>query len=835
MEWHMGIEPYRKKRNFNKTPEPSGVVSSENHHLFVIQKHAASHLHYDFRLELNGVLLSWAVPKGPCFDPSVKRLAMHVEDHPLEYGYFEGVIPNGQYGAGNVMLWDRGIWKPLDKDPEKAYRSGHLRFELEAQKLKGRWDLVRFKDEAHWFLIKFKDKFARKLQEYDVTEEEPDSVMTNLSIDEIGEQYGKSSESNKKKLKNKHPLELSNHLSVSPFPGFVAPQLATLVDKAPEGSDWAHEIKFDGYRIIALIHNDHIHLKSRNNIDWTNDLVSVVDALKELTLSQAIFDGEVVLLDAHGKSDFQLLQNTIKANTKAPFIYYLFDILYYDQFDLRTLPLLKRKAILRNILEGQDKTLRFSDHIIGEGDFLFHRACELGLEGIISKQIDSPYLSGRSKRWLKIKSLLRQEFVICGYSVPTGSRKYFRALYLGVYNEQGKLDYAGNVGTGFSASSLKDIFSRLQKILTQQNPFNKKIPGSQGVVWVQPKLVAEIEFTHWTEGGHLRHPSFKGLRLDKKPEEVLREQKIVVVTQDKKMKKEATQNAKAHSFKITHPDKVFYPEDGITKKDLLNYYECVCNYMMPFINNRPLSLLRCPENWHEGFFQRHYTDSTPKTLKAISIEAKEGKEEKEPYVYLDTTEGLFSLVQMNVLEIHPWGSLVHHIEKPDFIVFDLDPGPSVTWAGIVKAAFEIRKYLDEFKLTSFVKTTGGKGLHVVVPIEPEYNWDEVKNFTQVFAEFMAQVNPDKYTSTMAKAKRNSRIFIDFLRNQRGATAIGPYSSRARIHAPVAVPIHWDELSKEKRDTEFTIKTLPKRLASLKNDPWEDYWKIKQSLRLNSIL
>ncbi|HHF7366796.1 TPA: DNA ligase D [Legionella bozemanae] len=593
-------------------------------------------------------------------------------------------------------------------------------------------------------------------------------------------------------------------------------------------------MKFDGYRIIALIHNEHIRLKSRNNKNWTNDLLSVVDALKKLALPQAILDGEVVLLDEHGKADFQLLQNTIKLNPNASYVYYLFDILYYEQFDLRTLPLLKRKAILKNVLEGQDKMLRFSDHIIGEGRFLFHRACELGLEGIISKQIDSPYISGRTKKWLKIKCLMRQEFIIGGYSVPTDSRKYFRALYLGVYNEQGELDYTGNVGTGFSEASLKEIFALLQKIPAKQKPFAKEIPGSQGVVWVQPKLVAEIEFTHWTEGGHLRHPSFKGLRLDKKPEEVFREQKTLLENKDKKIEKGDAKNTKTHSFRIkmTHPHKVLYPEDGIPKKDLLNYYEYVCDYIMPFIKNRPLSLLRCPENWHDCFFQRHYIDSTPKVLQAVSIETKK---KKESYVYLNTIEGLFSLVQMNVLEIHPWGSQINHIEKPDFIVFDLDPGPSVTWEAIVKAAFEIRKHLNEFKLTSFVKTTGGKGLHVVVPIEPEYDWDEVKNFTQVFAEFMERINPNQYTSTMNKAKRKNKIFIDFLRNQRGATAISAYSTRARIHAPVAVPIHWDELGKEKRDIEFTIKTVPQRLETLKGDPWEDYWKIKQSLRLDTIL
>ncbi|WP_165481624.1 DNA ligase D [Fluoribacter gormanii] len=607
-----------------------------------------------------------------------------------------------------------------------------------------------------------------------------------------------------------------------------------MIDNAPDSSDWLHEIKFDGYRIMALIHNGQIRLKSRNNKDWTNELLSVVDALKQLTLPHAILDGEVVLLNEQGKSDFQLLQNTIKVNPNAPFVYYLFDILYYDQFDLRTLSLLKRKAILKNVLEGQDKTLRFSEHIIGEGSFLFHRACELGLEGIISKQIDSPYISGRSKRWLKAKCLLRQEFIIGGYSIPTGSRKYFRALYLGVYNEQGELSYTGNVGTGFTESSLKQIFSLLQKITVKQKPFNENIPGAQGVIWVQPKLVAEIEFTHWTEGGHLRHPSFKGLRLDKKPEEVFREHKALLEKKSKKMEQVNMEKANTHSFKIkmTHPDKVVYPEDGITKKDLLNYYESVCEYIMPFIKDRPLSLLRCPENWHDCFFQRHYIDSTPKVLKSMPIETKN---KKEPYVYLNTIEGLLSLVQMNVLEIHPWGSLISHIEKPDFIVFDLDPGPSINWETIVKAAFEIKTHLNEFKLTAFVKTTGGKGLHVVVPIEPEYDWDEVKNFTHVFAEFMERINPNQYTSTMSKAKRGGRIFVDFLRNQRGATAISPYSTRARPHAPVAVPIHWDELGKDKRDSEFTIKTLPQRLEKLKGDPWEDYWSIKQSLRLNTIL
>lgn len=796
----MGLEHYHQKRNFNKTTEPKGIISPQNNYLFSIQKHAASHLHYDFRLELNGVLLSWAIPKGPCFDPSVKRLAIHVEDHPVSYGSFEGIIPKGQYGGGTVMLWDKGIWNPLDKDPTQAYHKGHLRFELLAEKLKGRWDLVRFKDEQHWFLIKHQDEFAQKLKDYDVTVEKPNSVLTSQNLEEIADS---------KKIK------LPANLKVDEVPDFIQPQLATLIEHPPQGPQWLHEVKFDGYRMLAFVNKQKVTLKSRNNKDWTHDLMPVAQALKKLSLNQVIFDGEVVVLNKEGRLDFQLLQNAIKADSKVNFVYYIFDILFYEQHDLRKLPLLNRKEILKTLISKQNTTLAYSDHIINNGEEIFHHSCELGLEGIISKQVDSPYSSNRSKSWVKVKCLKRQEFVIGGYSLSQNKERGIKSLYLGVFDE-GKLIYTGNVGTGFSQQTLCEINVLLKNNQIAQSPFFTKIPSSAKVLWVNPTLVAEIEFTEWTGGGHLRHASFKGLRMDKPTQDV---------------KKENETSRKNSSFMITHPEKILYPEDRITKKELLAYYEAVSDTMLPYIINRPLSLVRCPENFEDCFFQRHYNESTPKALKSIPVEGKEGIEQ---FIYLDSREGLLSLVQMSVLEIHPWGSLISHLDNPDFMVIDLDPAPNVAWHEVVEAAFEIKHHLADFKLKSFVKTTGGKGLHVVVPIKPEYTWDEVKNFTHVFVLFLEKLKPQKYISKMTKAKRDGKIFIDYLRNQKSATAIGAYSTRARPHAPVSVPIHWDELTNNRQDTDFTIRTLPQRLAGLSNDPWKEFWTVNQSLHLDQI-
>ncbi len=814
----MGLKTYNTKRNFKKTHEPKGKISHKKKGLFTIQKHAASHLHYDFRIELDGVLLSWAVPKGPCLDPKVKRLAIHVEDHPVSYGAFEGIIPKGEYGAGAVMVWDTGFWKPLDEHPAKAYKQGHLRFELDGQKLKGRWDLFRFNTEKEWFLVKHQDEYAKPFAKYDVIEAKPRSVLTNQTITEIAKKYEpllpkeRTTEKQKTRLK-KSKLSILLNLNSVPFPDAVSPQLATLVYKAPAGDNWLHEIKFDGYRIISFIKGEQVVLKSRSQQDWSAKLFSLTKALKKCRFKNVIFDGEVVVLDKEGKSNFQLLQNTIKARQAADFVYYIFDLLYYDNMDLRQLPLIQRKQILRQLLPKNHPSILYSDYIINEGETVFHKACELALEGIISKKINSPYEAGRSKSWLKIKCTRRQEFVIGGYTTPKAGRFHFGSLYLGLLNEKGELDYVGKVGTGFTDKSLKEIYEKLQQHRQVKNPFHSKTLNSGEAHWVNPLLIAEVEFTEWTVGHHLRHPSFKGLKEGSKNQE---------------LQPELSQPSKKTPFEITHADKILYPEDNISKQDVLVYYDQVSDYIAPFIQNRPLSLVRCPENYQTCFFQKHYNKTTPKTLKSVDI-VNQNQNLGEPYIYLDNKEGLLSLVQMGVLEIHPWASKITTIETPDYITIDLDPAEDVRWKQVVAAAFDIRLELEQLQLKSFVKTTGGKGLHIVIPIQPDLDWKHVKNFTRVFVNYMGKKSPSTYICQMAKSKRSGKIFLDYLRNQRGATAVSAYSTRSRIHAPVSVPIEWDELTHDRRDTTFTIKTLPKRLNSLKKDPWHEYWKIKQWL------
>ncbi|MCP0913220.1 MULTISPECIES: DNA ligase D [Legionella] len=824
----MGLRQYHNKRNFSKTPEPKGQVHKKNKFLFIIQKHAASHLHYDFRIELDGVLKSWAVPKGPCLDPDVKRLAMHVEDHPIEYGTFEGIIPKGEYGGGTVLLWDKGSWKPLDENPEQAYQKGHLRFELDAQKLKGRWDLIRFKTEANaWFLIKYKDGYARLLSDYDITKEEPDSVISNQSIDEIAENYNAVwTRTGFKKINKPRFEKASLELPTAPFPKLISPQLATLVDAPPEGDDWLHEIKLDGYRILAFKEGKHIKLISRNNKDWTAEFLSIANELKKLPLSKLILDGELVFLDEKHRSNFQLLQNSIKENEGA-FLYYVFDLLYYDQWDIRSLPLLERKKLLEPLLLNTSPSIRYSDHVIGQGKEMFKCSCQFALEGIISKRVDSPYTPKRSKSWLKIKCVQRQEFVIGGFSPPRGSRAYFGSLYIGIY-DNGKFIYCGNVGTGFTETSLDIIYSKLKNLVTAKNPFNINPPGIRTATWVKPVLVVEIEFSEWTSDGRLRHPSFKGLREDKKPEQVTREKEEHI----ENIATDTPRGKQNHTgLKISNPNKILYKEDHITKGDICEYYSEVCPYILPYIRNRPLTLVRCPTDYKECFYQKHFNKSSAKTLKPMPIK-NNNDDGIEEYMYLTDKGGLLGLVQMGVLEIHPWGSTIEHLEYPDIITFDLDPSPELKWSQVVGAAFEIKEYLAELNLKSFIKSTGGKGLHVVIPIKPEHSWDVIKNFSELFARFVEQQSPEKYVSNMAKIKRKGKIFLDYLRNQRNATAIAPYSTRAKLHAPVATPLHWDELTHRINDTLFTIKTLPKRLLALQQDPWEEFWNIKQSLNIN---
>lgn len=523
----MKLAPYNKKRNFNKTREPVGKLATKNNHLYVIQKHAASHLHYDLRLELNGVLLSWAVPKGPCLDPKVKRLAIHVEDHPVDYGHFEGIIPKGEYGGGTVMLWDEGTWTALDDDPVRALKKGHLKFSLEAKKLKGIWNLIKFKtdDDKSWFLIKSKDKYAKPMTSYDITTKKPNSVLSSSSLNQIKEHYEKvwmsKPKVTKKKIK-KQVLEIKLALKKSVFPKKINPQLATLIDHPPQNKEWLHEIKCDGYRIVAFKNEKSVTLMSRNHNDWTNKFKRIATEIQKLPIKKIIFDGEIVLLDEKQRSNFQKLQNAIGHDE--PFKYYIFDLLYYDHYNIKPLPLIERKEYLQKILSCYpSELLIYNEHIIGDGNKIFKKACQLGLEGIVAKKINHPYEEKRTKAWLKIKCIKRQEFVIAGYSQPKGARKYFGSLYLGYYDQKGVLQFCGNVGTGFTEQSLSKIFNLLQKSMTPKNPFPIRPKGVTSAIWVQPKLIAEIEFTEWTVEGRLRHPSFKGLREDKQTKKITKE------------------------------------------------------------------------------------------------------------------------------------------------------------------------------------------------------------------------------------------------------------------------------------------------------------------------
>lgn len=823
----MGLERYNKKRDFNKTSEPKGHIHTESGHLFVVQKHAARQLHYDFRLELDGVLKSWAVPKGPCLDPSVKRLAIHVEDHPIEYGTFEGMIPKGEYGGGTVMLWDKGYWIPLDAEPLKAYEKGHLRFELQSQKLTGRWDLIRFKGENEWFLIKHKDEAAKPITQYDIEKEEPLSVLSHQSIEEIAEHY--DGIWTKKGFQKKTQSLVKNTLqgNATSIPKTIHLQLATLVDKPPHGDGWLHEVKFDGYRMMAIKNKNNVSFISRNHIDWSNEFQSLIPAINQLNCESVVLDGEVVVLDKQGRSDFQLLQNTVKSGKEATLHYYVFDLLYLDKYDLRELPLIQRKALLAQLIEKSSSSILYSDHILEEGDTMFRHACEVGLEGIVSKRMDSPYIGKRTKNWLKIKCIKRQEFIIGGFSQPQNSREYFGSLYLGVFNEQNELVFSGNVGTGFSSKTLKEIYNQLKPLISKKNPFNTIPPMARSATWVKPQLIAEVEFSEWTEDGHLRHPSFKGLRVDKKPQEIHKENELAV----EMIKGQQKMTSKQEHITLTHPEKIVYKEDHISKQQLYDYYELVSEHMLPYIVNRPLTLVRCPSTYESCFYQKHLNQKSS-VLYPVPVENKKG--ETEQYIYLKNKKGLLSLVQMGVLEIHPWGSTIKHLEYPDILIFDLDPAPDVEWKKVVAAAFDIKEQLAQYKLQSFVKTTGGKGLHVVIPIKPEENWDDVKIFTHTFVEYLEQRSPEKYISKMTKSKRTGKIFLDYLRNQHDATAIGPYSTRARLHAPVATPLEWDELSNNNKDNYYTIATIPKRLQQLKQDPWEGFWTIKQSLHLKDL-
>jgi bifunctional non-homologous end joining protein LigD len=877
----MALELYNKKRNFGVTPEPKGrVVKRKGKDLmYVIQKHRASHMHYDFRLELDGVLLSWAVPKGPSLDPAVKRLAMHVEDHPIEYGDFEGTIPPKQYGAGTVLLWDRGVWVPKG-DPAADYQKGRLKFELDGEKLHGGWMLVRshggkYEADKAWFLIKERDEFAKPESEGTIVEEEPNSVASGRSLEEIAADPDRVWHSNKSvkenvetgAVKKKRPsLELGKveGAKKAALPEFVDPELATLVKEAPAGGDWLHEMKWDGYRMLTRIERGEVQMVSRNGKDWTGNFPSIARCASRLPVESAWIDGEVVVLDTQGRSSFQALQNALSMAPGAELHYFVFDLMYLNGYDVREVPLVERKRLLETVLANASASLRFSSHIEGSGAAFFSQACEHKLEGIISKRAQSTYRGGRCRDWLKVKCNLRQELVIGGYTDPEGSRSGFGALLLGVYEPDGTLRYSGKVGTGFNEETLRTLHKRLQALETKSPAFSNPPRGyeAKGAHWIKPELVAEIEFSEWTNDGTLRHPSFQGLREDKKPIEVVRERGVATeeaASQSTPVAKKTSPAAKKRAVKarstsasapsapkkalkrtasaetnpdavlgvkLTNPDKVLYPEAQITKRDLARFYENIADWILPHLTNRPLTLVRCPNGWEKHcFFQKHPDAKVDPLLERVTVQESNGP---TLYMMANSASALIALIQMGALELHPFGSSAPKLGCPDRLIFDFDPADDVTWATLVESVHLLKTLLEQLELQTFIKTTGGKGLHVVVPIKPTFGWDEIKNFTKAIAELMVRSFPDRFVATVTKSKRNGKIFVDYLRNAEGATAVAAYSLRARANAPVATPIAWEELSTDVRRDHFNVKNVVARLENTK-DPWVGFFDVRQSI------
>ncbi|TDY26471.1 ATP-dependent DNA ligase LigD phosphoesterase module /ATP-dependent DNA ligase LigD polymerase module [Paraburkholderia sp. BL6665CI2N2] len=988
------LDLYNRKRRFDDTPEPAGTrarrkpggrkttVQAAGEALsYVIQEHDARRLHYDFRLELNGTLLSWAVPKGPSLDPSVKRLAVHVEDHPVEYGSFEGEIPPGNYGAGSVIVWDRGTWEPVGGASEAArsYAAGKLKFRLHGEKLRGGWTLVRSHmrgsaDKEQWLLIKERDDEARDESDYDILKKRPGSVLSgSASSGKGGKQMTKSAATRgtrktaaataavsdttssakrtgktgaKAASSNADPrrpdivatrnAESLRELAAAPsiegavktrLPATFKPQLATLVDAAPPGDEWSYEIKFDGYRVLARIDRDAkagaVKVFTRAGNDWTAKFSKQVKAFEQLGIESAWLDGEAVVLDQNGVPNFQALQNAFDANRPQDIIVYLFDIPFLNGYDLRGVPLEQRRAILRALLEDvDDSVLRFSNNFDFSAEDLLRSACDMALEGIIGKRRDSGYLSGRSSTWIKLKCRRRQEFVIGGYSEPSGSRAAFGALLLGVYDSKGKLNYAGRVGTGFDAALLRSVKKELDAHATERMPF-AAAPRERSrtpVHWVEPVLVAECNFAEWTSDGIVRQASFVSLRNDKPARQIVKEtprqgadvqQQTDSISDDAPKKRAArktsastvaasgeektgaakskanaktadaneasvksrdaekagakvsaaktaatksaatksaatkTSAAKTKATKpapaktntaappaevagvrISHPDRIIDKSSGARKIDLVQYYESVAEWMLPHLKDRPVSLVRAPEDiGGELFFQKHSQKlSIPNVTQHPDLDPGH-----PPLITVDTIKALVGAAQMGTVEFHTWNAVVSNIEKPDRVVFDLDPDAALGWERMIEAAQLTRSLLEELGLKSFCKTSGGKGLHVVVPLAKQAGWDEVKDFSQAVAQHMAATLPKYFSAKMGAQNRKQKIFVDYLRNNRGSSTVAAFSARARPGLGVSVPLAWDEVAGTKGGDQWTIENLHERLADLKSDPWADYAKTRQRI------
>ncbi|MGK5014641.1 DNA ligase D [Janthinobacterium sp. HLS12-2] len=808
------LKTYQAKRNFAATPEPAGGGEDANEVLtFVIQKHWASRLHYDFRLELDGTLKSWAVPKGPSYDPRDKRMAVQVEDHPLAYAGFEGTIPEKQYGAGKVIIWDHGTWQAQSATPDAraALAAGELKFTLHGHKMQGNWVLVRMKGRGDkrrekqpaWLLIKEKDAFARPAVEFSVVDEFPDSVK------------------NKAMPRRKKSVEQAA-APAARLPATLSPQLATLVDAPPpDPQEWLFEVKFDGYRLLARSDGDHVVLITRNGNDWTAKLPTLRQALEKMGLPPGWYDGEIVVNDASGHPDFGALQRAFDAQTSSDIVYYLFDVAYFDGHDLRSQPVEARRALLQGLLEKLPVSplVRFSVALDAAPQQLLDQACRLGLEGLIGKRRGSPYVTRRSGDWIKLKCGLRQEFVIGGYTAPQGARVGIGSLLLGVHDAHGDLRYAGNVGSGFDDAVLRDLRRRLEALAIGTSPFAGKAGGVRQPIWVKPQLVAEVSFAQWTSGGAVRHGVFHGLREDKKPAAIVRE-RAQRIDREKTMQKQSTPDSVLPaSFKVSHADRVIDTDSGARKIDLVRYYALVGKLMLVHLRGRPVSLVRAPAGvGGELFFQKHADTATMPGIRQLDPGLDP---QHAPMLEVASVQGLLSAAQWNVVEFHTQNALASAYDMPNRLVFDLDPGKGVAWPAIREAAVLLRAFLTELGLPAWLKTSGGKGLHVVVPIRPKYDWDTVKAFSQAIVAHLAQHIPARFVVKSGPANRVGKTFIDYLRNGRGATTVCAWSARTRSGLGISVPLAWDELDKLKAGDQWTVSNVHSRL-DVGNAPWAGY-------------
>ena len=825
----LDIETYNRKRDFSKTKEPRGRKLKGKGNSFVVQKHDASRLHWDFRLELDGVLKSWAVPKGPSLDPDEKRLAMRTEDHPLDYGEFEGTIPKGEYGGGTVMLWDQGRWIPEpSKDPSKTIEEGHLHFTLEGERMKGEWVMFRLKprpgEKAEpWMLKKVTDDYAEADDGDALVDNCVTSVTTGRTMAEIaaGEDVWRSNRGGQKGGRGKRKA------SAAP-PAFEEPQLATLVDEVPAGNSWIHEIKYDGYRLLLSVGDGLATAWTRKGLDWSDKFKALVKAAARLPAG-CLIDGEAVALDEKGRPSFQLLQSTLKDQRGANLAFYAFDLLVDRGEDIRKLPNIERKERLAALLEGVSSPILYGDHIIGRGEEMFEAVCKQGGEGIISKKASATYSGTRTRNWLKIKCIQRQEFVIVGWS-ESDKRRGFRSLLLAA-RDGGKLTYSGKVGTGFNAKLIEELMERMQPLAVDKAPVEVPRADRKGAHWIEPKLVAEINYAEFTDDGILRHPSFVGLREDKPAKDVVKEvpkHLTVKETRPKRSKTKKKSSAEDFGIEISSPERVIFPEPGLTKKDLADYYATIEPLIMIDAAKRPMTLIRYPQGTAEkGFFQKHDTGTFGPHVKHIPIMEKDG--DTEEYLYFDDIRGLLACVQMGTIEFHGWGSKVDKVEYPDRLVFDLDPDVGLDFAMVKEAALRLKALLGDLGLKTFPLLSGGKGLHVVAPLDQSRDWPTVKSFAERFTRAIAEAEPKMFTANIRKVERKERIFLDWLRNQRGATAVMPYSARGREGAPVSAPIAWEEIDRYQSGHHFSIRDADELLERASSKLLAGWGKAKQSL------